>query len=195
MTIQAIWKSHSGSYSQVSDTVKVQSMRINSTYIKARGKPGDNKPGKKYNRQLFMTHLNLLEKQTSSPISSKQPFHLLCDMLFSRTALWETTIIKPFVRTNKTDNMFTPGRAELQGWARNHRAVYLAFGKERPSQALLNVSETCFFSEQQFARHCGVSLLSTLSQEPLCTQWCPAMAFRLPHLLQLCSPQNSHFIH
>ena len=133
MTIQAIWKSHSGSYSQVSDIIKVQSMRINSTYIKARGKPGDNKPGKKYNRQLFMTHLNLLEIQTSSPISLDQPFHLLCDTLFSRTALWETTIIKPFVRTNKTDNTFTPGRAELQGWVRNHRAVYLAFGKERPS--------------------------------------------------------------
>ena len=75
--------------------------------------------------------------------------------LFSKTTLWGTTIIKSFVRTNKIDNVFTPGKAELQGWARNHRAVCLTFGKERPSQALLSVSETCFFSEQKLARHCG----------------------------------------
>lgn len=35
------------------------------------------------------------------------------------------------------------------------------------------------------------SLLSTLSQEPLCEQWWPAPAFPLTHLLQRCSPQKN----
>lgn len=113
-----------------------------------------------------MTNLNLLEIQTSmSPNFTDFSWNQFCFFFFlpsmryallSRTTLWETTIIKPFVRTNKIDNMFTPGRAELQGWARNHRAVCLTFGKERPSQALPSASETCFFSEQKLARHCGV---------------------------------------
>lgn len=30
-----------------------------------------------------------------------------------------------FFRTNKMDNLFTPERAKLQGWVRNHRTTYL----------------------------------------------------------------------
>lgn len=123
-----------------------------------------------------MTNLNLLEIQTSmSPNFTDFSWNQFCFFFFiplmwyallSRTILWETTIIKPFVRQTKLITCSPQEEPNYRGDFGKSQSSLFNLWKERPSQALPSFWDLFLLRTEVSQTLWRKSLLSTLSQEP-----------------------------